>query len=175
MFYNGFPPLGNSDYVVVLVSIDFPTNSQLDAPFHRIAYDYSGTDWDGLHDHLRDVPWEDIFKLGASAAASEFCEWVQIGIDVYIPHRKYQFKPHSSPWFSAACAVAIVHRNHFFHLYQKDKSSDSKVKFKQASNCGKRVLEGGRLSYANKIKESITSQKLGSRDFWRIAKSVQQR
>ena len=23
-------------------------------------------------------------------------------------------KPHSSPWFSAACVIAIVHRNHFF-------------------------------------------------------------
>ena len=43
------------------------------------------------------------FKLSASAAASEFFEWVQVGIDVYIPHRKYQMKPGSSPWFSAAC------------------------------------------------------------------------
>ena len=67
-----FPPLGNSDHVVVSVSIDFPTNSQRDAPFHRIAYDYSRADWDGLGDHLRDVPWEDIFKLSDSAAASEF-------------------------------------------------------------------------------------------------------
>ena len=97
-----FPPLGNSDHVVVSVSIDFPTtNLQQDAPFHSIAYDYSCADWDGLRDHLRDVPWEDIFKLGASVAATEFCEWVQVGIDVYIPH--------SSPWFSAACAAAIVH------------------------------------------------------------------
>ena len=70
------PPLGNSDHVVVSVSIDFPTNSQQDAPFHRIAYDYSRADWDGLHDHLRDVPWEDIFKLDACAPASKFCEWV---------------------------------------------------------------------------------------------------
>ena len=51
-----FPPLGNSDHVFVSVSIDFPTNSQQDAPFHRIAYDYSCGDWDGLCDHLRDVP-----------------------------------------------------------------------------------------------------------------------
>ena len=86
-----FPPLGNSDHVVS-VSIDFPSNSQRDAPFHRIAYDYSRADWDGLRDHLRDVPWEDIFKLGASAAASEFCEWVQVGLNAYIPHRKYQVK-----------------------------------------------------------------------------------
>ena len=67
------------------------------------------------------VPWQDIFKLDDSAAASEFSEWAQVGIDVYIPHRKYQVKPHSSPWFSAACAAA-----HFSHLYQQNKSSESK-------------------------------------------------
>ena len=39
-----------------------------------MAYDYSPADWDGLRDHLRDVPWKDMFKLSASAAASEFCE-----------------------------------------------------------------------------------------------------
>ena len=150
-----FPPLGNSDHVVVSVSIDFPVNSKQDAPFHRIAYDYSCADLDGLRDHLRDIPWEDIFKFGASAAASEFCEWIQVGIDVYIPHRKYQ--SHSSPWFSAACATAIVYRNHFFRLYQREKSSDSKVKFRQASNRCKRVLEAAKLAYANKTKESITS------------------
>ena len=83
-----FPPLGNSDHVVVSVSIDFTINSKQDALFHGIAYDYFCADWDGRCDHLRDVPWEDIFKLIASAAAaSEFCEWVQVGIDVYIPHR----------------------------------------------------------------------------------------
>ena len=69
----GFPPLGNSDHVVVSVSIDFPTNSQRDAPFHRIAYGYSHADWDGLHETLRDVLWEHIFKISASATASEFC------------------------------------------------------------------------------------------------------
>ena len=94
-----FHPLRNSDHIVVSVSFDFQSNSQRDAPFHRIAYDYSYADWGGLCDHLRDVPWEDIFKLGASAAAaaSEFCEWVQVGIDIYIPHQKYQVRHHSSP------------------------------------------------------------------------------
>ena len=167
-----FPPLGNSDHVVVSVSIDFPINSKQDTPFHRMAYDFSRADWDGLRDHLRDVPWEDIFKLGASTAASEFCEWVQVGIDVYISHRKYQVKPHSSPWFSAACAAAIVHRNHFFRLYQQNRSSESKVKFRQASKHCKRVLEAAKLAYATKTKDSITSQELGSRDFCRIANSV---
>ena len=51
-----FPALRNSDHVVVSVSINFPINSQQDAPFHCIAYDYSRADWDSLLDHLRDVP-----------------------------------------------------------------------------------------------------------------------
>ena len=66
-------------------------NWKQDALFQCIGYDNSRTDWDDLHDHLRDVPWEDIFKLNASVAASEFCEWAQVRIDLYI----------------------IVHRNHF--------------------------------------------------------------
>ena len=83
-----FPPLGSSNHVVS-VSVEFPSSAQPDAMFHCIANDYSHAHWDRLHDHLRDVPWEDIFKLSASAAASEFCEWVQVGINAYITHRKY--------------------------------------------------------------------------------------
>ena len=108
-----FPPLGNSDHVVVSVSIDFSINSKQDAPFHRVVYDL-------IEMVLGDVPWEDIFKLSASAAPSEICEWFQVGIDGYIPHRKYQVKPHSSPWFSGACVAAIVHRNHFFSFVPKE-------------------------------------------------------
>ena len=40
-----FPPLRNSDHIVVSVSVDFPSNSQWDVLFHRIAYDYSHADW----------------------------------------------------------------------------------------------------------------------------------
>ena len=57
-------------------------------------------------------------------------------------------------------------------MYQQNKSSESKVKFRQDSNRCRRVLEAAKLAYANKTKESITSQKLGSRDFRRIANSV---
>ena len=109
-----FPPLGNSDHVVVSVSIDFPINSKRDTQFHHVPYDYSHADWGGLCDHLRNVPWEDKFEPNASIATREFCQWVQVGIDVYIPYRKYQVKSLSSPWFSAACAAAIVHRIYFF-------------------------------------------------------------
>ena len=55
-FTVGFPSLGNSDHVVVSVSIDFASNSQKDVLFHCIAYDYFPADWDSLCDHLRDVP-----------------------------------------------------------------------------------------------------------------------
>ena len=138
-----FPLLGNSDHIAISAFIDFPSNSKGDAPVHRIAY------------HLRDVPWEDTFRLGASAAGADFCEWVQVGIYEYNPHCKYPVKPHSVPSSSTACAAAIAHRNHFFCLYQQIKSSTSILKFRQACNHCKRVLEAAKLAYVMIIKQKI--------------------
>ena len=76
--------------------------------------------------------------------------------------------PHSSLWFPADCAVAIVYKNHFFCLYQQNKSSESKVKFRQATNCCKAL----KPVYANKPKESVTFQKLDSQNLWPILNSV---
>ena len=64
------PPLGVFD--MFSVSIDFLSNSKWDALFHCIAYYYSCANWSSLHDHLRDVPWQDIFTFSASVVASEY-------------------------------------------------------------------------------------------------------
>ena len=66
----------------------------------------------------------------------------------------------------------MVHKNYLFRLHLKDNSSESKVKFRQANNCCKRVLEAAKLAFANKTKESITSQKRGCQDFRQIVSSV---
>ena len=84
------------------------------------AFDYSYVDWDVLCDHLTDIPLTGIFTIGVSVADVEICDWVQIGIDLFIPHWKSLVKPHSSSGFKAACAVAIVHRNHFFPFVPKE-------------------------------------------------------
>ena len=57
-------------------------------------------------------------------------------------------------------------------MYHQNKSSESKVKFRQASNRCKRVLEAAKLAYDTKTKKSITSWKLGCQDIWQIANSV---
>ena len=167
-----FPQLGNSDHVVISVSIEFPLNSKRDVPFHLIVYDYLV-----LIRMVFVIIWE--MFLGKISLNSilplllvKFFEWIQVGIDVYIPHCQYHVKPYSSPWFSAAFAAAIVDKNHFSQLYEQNKPTESKVKFRQASNHCKRVLEASKFAYANKTKESITSQKLGSWDIWQISNSV---
>ena len=165
-----FPPSGNSDHTVVSVSIDFPANSKQDAPFHRIAYDCSRADWDGLRDHLRDILWDDILKLSASAAASEFCEWFGMEcmyITVIVSIRSNLAHLHGFqllvllPWFVEITFFVNTNRINLLNL-----------KFKQANNRCKRVFEAAKLTYATKTNQSINSQQLGSRDFWRIANSV---
>ena len=64
-----FPPLEISDHVIVSVFIDFSSNSKGNSLSYDMAFNYSHDDWDSLCNHLRSVPWEDTFKLGASPAA----------------------------------------------------------------------------------------------------------
>ena len=119
-----FAPLWLSLHWEILIILlpQLPSSSEWNASFHCIAYDYSRADWKGLCDDLRDVLWEDSFKFRAFATATEFCGWLQVGVGVYIPHRNYQIKPRSSPWFSATFAASIV------------------------------LLEASKLAYANKTK-----------------------
>ena len=58
--------------------------------------------------------------------------------------------------FSCFCCC-----HYFFNLHQQNKFSESKIKFRQASNRSKRVFETAKREYANETKETITSQKLG--------------
>ena len=67
--------------------------------------------------------------------------------------------------------VLLVHRNHFF-LYQQNKSSKSKVRFRRVNNCCKKVIEAAKLAYMLNKTKIITFQKHCSQDFWRIANSV---
>ena len=56
-------------------------------------------------------------------------------------------------------------------MNEQNNPSSAKLKVRQAANHYKSVLETARLAYANKAKESITYQKLGSHDFWQIVYS----
>ena len=66
-----------------------------DGPLFITQLDYSRADWDDLCEHLRDVS-HGIFAY--------------VGIDVYFP---YQVRSHSSPWFTAVCAVATAQKKSF--------------------------------------------------------------
>ena len=148
-----FPPFGNSDNVFVSVSIDSPSNSQRDAPFRRIAYDYSRADV------LCGISLNSVLLLLPVNFMSGFrLELMHIYLIVSIR--------------SSLTYIHGFHRTQFFRLCQQNKPSEFKVKFRQASNCCKRILKAAELAYANKTKESITSQKLGSREFRQIVNSI---
>ena len=122
------------------------------------------------------MPWLDIVKYDATYAAKEITEWVVIGIDCYIPHRKFQLKPHSSPWFTHSCAAAIAIRSHYFHQYHPNANPnatpENKKLFCDSRNRCKRDLKEARSNYVETTRRSIASQLIGIRDFWKLCNSV---
>ena len=122
---------------------------------------------------IRDIPWRDgLGSLPAGSCASELAEWIQIGIDEYIPHRRYQLKPHSAPWFSSDCAAALADRNRLFNLYRSNECCDTKQAFQFSRNKCKKVFNKAKKRYQKSVKSRVAKQKFGSRDFWKIINSV---
>ena len=93
-------------------------------------------------------------------------------MDTFIPHKKYQQKPNSQPWFSPECSAAIAHRNHFFHLYHQNRCAANQAAFHKARNQCHKVLRDAKASYAESIQARIEQEKVGSREFWRITNKI---
>ena len=67
----------------------------------------------------------EIFKVGASVAANQISEWFQAAIDVNIPYRKYQVKPHHHhgfelllllPWLIEISSFVCTNRINLLNL-----------------------------------------------------------
>ena len=52
-------------------SLNLRQTQKREGLFRRIVYDCYFADWDGLPVNLEHVPWEDLFKISASASAGE--------------------------------------------------------------------------------------------------------
>ena len=77
---------------------------------------------------------------------------MQIGIDLHIPHRKYQVKYHSFSLFSAGSATPIARGISSFVQVYSVNPLRLKAKFSHTVNLCKRILENIKLIYANKTK-----------------------
>ena len=169
------PPLGTSDHCTISVSIELPVKASTEVPFHRTVYRYSQADWDNFRSYIADAPVKHFYKFRASKLASLISDWIRNGIDIFIPHKKFQQKPHSQPWFTPACAAAISHRNHYFHAYHRNPSDITRFDFRTTSNRCKYVLNAAKDHYASLIQSRIDNENLGTREFWRITNRVMNR
>ena len=159
-----FAPLGDSDHVVVSVFNDSLSNPNWNAPFAMRSFFILV-----LIGMVFVVFWK-IFHCRIYLIKKL---WIGYGWDwCMYPHRKYQVKPHWCPWFSAICAIVMVHINYFFPFSKKDKnllclrqSSDRRIIVR------KEFLKLSDLLMLAK-QESITYKKPGSCTFLTIANSV---
>ena len=163
-------PLGTSDHCVVSLSTSF-TSSRHEGPYHRTVLRYRDADWDGFRSFIADIPKESL-SSDPTVAAKEISEWIQIGIEAYVPSKTYQVRSVSQPWFTPECSAAIAHRNHYFHRYQRSMTTSNLKLFRQARSSCKRVLLTAKANYASHTRSLVSSQRLGTKDFWKICNRV---
>ena len=109
---------------------------------HFAAWLMTILDWDGLRDHLRDVPWEDIIEI------TFFICTHRINL--------LNLKKSSDRLLFSCCKNP------------QNKSSKSKEKFRQASNRCESVPEAAKLAYATKQKSPSPPRNLALGTFGKL-------
>ena len=136
-----------------------------------MAYDYSHATWNGLPYDLIEVPWEDVFKISACAAASEFVggfrlELMYISLIISIRSGLTHLRG-----FQLLVMLPLFIEINFFFCTNRI----NPLNLKQSSD-RLVIIAKGFLNLPNQhmpIKqEFITSQKLGFWNFYQIAYSV---
>lgn len=66
----------------------------------------------------REAGWEkEKCAGGDSRVTTLIFEWILSIMECFIPHKKYQLKPNSQLWFMPEYTAAMIHLNHYYHLY----------------------------------------------------------
>ena len=113
-----FPPLGNSNNVLVLGCNNFSSSLKGDVPFHYTAFDYSRADWDGPRDNLTDA-YRRISLNFVLSRLLNFVSWSRLELMniLFIPNIKSSLIYLHA--FSLVSPTAISQRNHLFVLSKK--------------------------------------------------------
>ena len=167
---NGLSPIGNSNHCLVSVDISFQSPVATAPPIYRTVCQYGKADWDGFRDFLNDVPWSYVLSLDPNSAAAELNEWINMAIDAFVPPKKFQLKAYTAAVHPCLCCSNCP--SYYFNLHSCTKTDESHRLFKLARNRCKRVLDQAKLEYAEHVRNNISIQQLGTRDFWRTANSV---
>ena len=116
-----FPPLGDSDHIVVSVFIYFHWTQK------RMSFFIA---WLMIIFVLIEM------DLMIISVMTHWCMSLNSMLLLLLPNfvcgfmLELQVKPHSSPWFSAACAADIAYADYFFSLHQQNKSFPSRTYLK---------------------------------------------
>lgn len=86
---------------------------------------------------------------------------IKTSMAAFILSRKYQEKTQSFPSFTPACSTAILHRNNYFRLYQNDNSRHNRCLFFTVRNKYKRIHEGVKFLFVEKMRHRIISKNCG--------------
>lgn len=162
-------PLGLSDHCLITLTHDsqqLPKQPQS----RKLVFFYDKTDWDSLRDFYATVPWASCFSDDPNSTADQITEWIQCGIDSYVPSSFKPGRPNSPKWFTADCQRAVLRKNQAFHSWLVSQSPETRAAYISARNSCSRVIDQSKKSYVEKVHDQICNSNPNS--FWSLAKSV---
>lgn len=184
-------PLGNSDHVVLIISISLPGSLNHDR--YAICkqgsnFNFKKTDWDLfnalLFCSLNSVDINEWKLLNVNELSLVIQDHIQAAIATSTPvirHRNKHsiIRNHQAgrrkcnvspvPWITDECVAAIRRKNWLYNKWKRYNCATLKLSYNSASNNCKRVIQKAKITYDNSIAAELVSSS-SNRKFWEFVK-----
>ena len=162
--------------VLVEVSLEVPKSIEIE----REVWIYQKADWQGLKDALSQQTWNFLKTASVDEGAQELTDIILDTAKKFIPKRKIKQKKSSHPWLTEACREAVSRKNDLeAELLQKIQSPESEeeahdleARLQDAIQVSNKTMSEAFELHVEKTREKINSLPRGSKEWWRLNRSL---
>ena len=145
----------------------------VNASFKRKIFLYDKGDYESYRNILSVVDWDGIFRNDdIDIITNTITNTILDAANKTIPNRYITVKKDNPPWITTKIKKYICRKNRIHKKAKKTNTIGQWEKFRKIRNKFNKLILNAKQSYFDKISEKINTETNGSKNWWKLVKSI---
>ena len=165
------PPLGRSDYAVVIT--EFCVQPWQEVPTTRCVWDYKAADWNRMRACLRQTNWTDIITANPKHSCQNLTTTILGCMQELIPNRSITTRPCDPKWWTPECTNAVKAKDSAWERWHWNMDDHGlKQHFVLAVSQAANAIATSKSAMQARIRTKLASGSLHNKEWWSSLKSA---
>ena len=142
-------------------------------PYEREFWHYKKVNVDQIRQAIREFPWDNCFaNISVNEQVQLFTQAFHNIISNYISNKTITCDDRNPPWIDEKIKKLVLHKNHAFSAYSRDKNNiDLLDKFQSLQAHLRTSIEESKQNYYSRLSSKLLDSKTSPKSYWSILKT----